>query len=114
LDVYFLDADGRDTYVDVTIVDAASDSLELERGRVHRDGAAASSAEDRKRLRYPGPSLVPFSIEALGRPGDAAATLLRSLAPTDPDERSVCLRDAWQSLSVLVQTWNAELLLSAA
>ncbi len=114
LDVFFVDAEGRDTYVDVTIVGAATVSLELERGRVNRDGAAASSAEDRKRLRYPGPSLVPFAIEALGRPGDAAATLLRSLAPTDPDERSACLHDAWQTLSVHVQTWNAELLMSAA
>ena len=36
----------------------------------------------------------------MGRPGADAVALLRSLAPTDPDERSQVLGTAWQSLSV--------------
>ena len=70
--------------------------------------------EDRKRVRYPGPALVPFVVEALGCCGPAASALLKSLAPADPEERSVVLEAAQQSLSVLVQTGNAELMLAAA
>ena len=83
------------------------------RARALRDEAAAERAEDGKRLRYPGPAFAPFAVEALGRPGDAPAQLLRSLAPTGPKGRSEVLADAWQTLSVIVQTRNAVLLLSA-
>ena len=79
-----------------------------------RGGARAARAEDGKRVRYPGADLVPFALEALGRPGRDASRFLRSLAPVDPELRSVALGAAWQSLSVLLQTENAELLLSAA
>ena len=113
LDVAYVDDGGRRVYVDVTVVDAATVMQDVERTRSRREGAAAARAEDQKRLRYPGPALVPFAIEALGRPGEAAEALLRSLAPVDLGRRSVVLGAAWQSLSVLVQTGNAELLLSA-
>ena len=65
-------------------------------------------------MRYPGPDLVPFAVEALGRPGRDAVAFLRSLAPPDPETRSVVLGAAWQALSVALQVGNAELLLSAA
>ena len=81
--------------------------------RAARSGAAAASMEDTKRRRYPGPNLIPFVVEAMGRPGDDAVALLRSFAPADPSERSVVLGSAWQALSVLIQMENAELLLSA-
>ena len=76
--------------------------------------AAAARAADGKRVRYPGPDLVPVALEALGRPGRDAVTFMRSLAPSDPETRSVVLGAAWQTLSVVLQTGNAELLLSAA
>ena len=79
-----------------------------------RSGAAAARAEDGKRLRYPGPSLVPFALEALGRPGQSAIAYLRSLAPTEPHARSKWLGSTWQTLSVLLQTGNAKLLVTAA
>ena len=101
-------------YLDITIVDAATVNPEQRRRRANHDGAAAARAEDTKRLRYPGPALVPFAVEALGRPGESAVNYLRSLAPVDPRARSKWLGSAWQTLSVLVQTGNARLLLTAA
>ena len=113
LDVVFTNHHGQRAYVDVVIPTAGSTNRETTRSRAARDGAAAARAEDGKRLRYPGPDLVPFAVEALGRPGRDAVSLLRSLAPSDPELRSVGLGAAWQSLSVVLQTANAELLLDA-
>ena len=56
---------------------------------------------------------MPFVVELLGRPGDDAISLLRSFAPSDPIERSRVLGDAWQTLSVRIQTAHAEQLLNA-
>ena len=71
-----------------------------------------------KRSRYPphknpGCSLVPFVVEALGRLSPDAEDLLRALAPVDKQTRSVVLRRAKQSLSVVIQTRLADLLLGA-
>ena len=101
-------------YLDVVIPDAATSNPEWRRRRACRDGVAAARAEDTKRLRYPGPGLVPFAVEALGRPGESAKAFMRSLAPVDAAERTVFLGSAWQTLSVLVQIGNAELLLAAS
>ena len=35
-------------------------------------------------------------------------TLLRALAPTDPEERSKVLGTAWQSISTIIQVANSE------
>jgi hypothetical protein len=113
LDVEFVDGHGRTRWVDVTVVDAATVTEDVERRRARLDGAAAAHAEDGKRIRYPGTNLVPFAIEALGRPGASAQALLRAWAPSDLAERSLELSSAWQELSVIIQTANAELLLSA-
>ena len=114
LDVAFNNHHGQRVYLDAVITTAATTNPETARSRAARDGAAAARSEDGKRLRYPGPDLVPFALEALGRPGRDAARFLRSLAPLDPERRSATLGATWQSLSVLLQTENAELLLSAA
>jgi hypothetical protein len=112
LDVTYVH-NGRRVFVDVSVVSARSNNAALRRTRAARDGAAAAREEDSKRLRYPGPDLRPFAVEALGRPGESAAALLRELAPAEPQERSAFLAKAWQDLSVLVQRGNAELLLRA-
>ena len=114
LDAVFNNCHGQRVYIDVVVAAAATTNPEMARSRAARDGAAAARAADAKRVRHPGPDLVPFAVEALGRPGRDAAALLRSLAPADPELRSAVLGAAWQSLSVLLQTENAELLLSAA
>ena len=114
LDVVFTNLRGQRVYLDVVVPTAGTTNPETARTRAARDGAAAARAADGKRLRYPGPDLVPFAIEALGRPGRDAIAFLRSLAPVDPESRSVALGAAWQALSVTLQMENTELLLSAA
>ena len=114
LHLVFSNHQGRRAYADIVNPTASSDTPELVRARAARDGAAAARAEDGKRLRYPGPDLIPFAIKALGRPGADAVSLLRAFAPTDPEERSQVLGAAWQSLSTVVQMANAELVMGAA
>ena len=114
LDVVFTNRHGQRVYLDVVVPTAGTTNTEMARARAKRDGAAAARAADGKRVRYPGPDLVPFAVEALGRPGKDAVSFLRSLAPADPELRSAVLGSAWQALSVALQVENAELLLSAA
>ena len=100
-------------WVDGAVVAAITVTADFRRSRAARDGAAAAREEDSKRARYLGPRLQPFVLEALGRPGGDAKAFLRSLAPAEPNERAEVLADAWQALSVVLQTANAENLLSA-
>ena len=62
---------------------------------------------------FPATPMVPFVVEALGRLSPEAHALLGAVAPADKKVRSQVLRTAKQTLSVLVQTGLAELLLSA-
>ena len=114
LDVVFTNHHGQRVHLDVVVPTAGTTNPEMARARARKDGAAAARAADGKRVRYPGPDLVPFAVEALGRPGRDAVSFLRTLAPADPEQRSVVLGAAWQALSATLQTENAELLLSAA
>ena len=57
--------------------------------------------------------MVPFAVEALGRLSPDVEDLLRSLAPVNKQTRSVVLRRDKQSVSVVIQTRLADLLLSA-
>jgi hypothetical protein len=98
LDVVFTNHHGQRVYLDVVVPTAGATNPEMARSRAERDGAAAARAADGKRVRYPGPDLVPFAVEALGRPGKDAVSFLRSLAPADPEQRSVVLGSAWQAL----------------
>ena len=76
LDVAFTNCHGQRTYIDVVVPTAGSTNVETVRARAVRDGAAAARAEDGKRVRYPGPDLIPFAIEALERPGKDAIAFL--------------------------------------
>ena len=114
LDVSFVDKHGRRVFVDVSVTDAASDDKERVRRRARADGVAADAQEDVKRLRYPGADMIPFVVEALGRPGESAIGLLRAQAPTDDAERSRALGQAWQALSVILQEELAESILTAS
>jgi hypothetical protein len=110
---------GRRTHVDVAIPTAATRSPGTERtARGDEYGRAAAQMVRDKRERYPpdknaGEGLVAFVVEALGRPSAEAAAFLRALAPTDPAQRAVVLRSAWQALSIIIQTRLAELHISA-
>ena len=115
LDVAFFDGEGRRAYADVAVTSAATTSAENLVKRARTDGSAASDMVRTKRSKYPqakSPS-VPFVVEALGRLSPEAHALLGAVAPADKKVRSQVLRTAKQTLSVLVQTGLAELLLSA-
>ena len=71
---------------------------------------------DVKRARYPpsGGELIPLAFEAGGRPADTTLAFVRGWgAAYEGTERSEVIRYAWQQLSCLLQTGNAEMILSA-
>lgn len=115
---------GAAMFVDVVVSAASSADPALLRRRARRPGRAASDAAAAKRRRYAaaGAALVPFALEAGGRPSDEAASLVRLCGSaytvthrTDDGEPAPCPTGRlWQELSVLLQLGNAELLLSAA
>ena len=97
---------------------AATTSADNLARRERTDGSAASEMVRTKRSKYPAAKspatpMVPFVVEALGRLSPEAHGLLAAIAPADKKVRSQVLRTAKQTLSVLVQTGLAELLLSA-
>jgi hypothetical protein len=112
-------AHGRRTHIDVAIPTAMTRSPGIERtARADEDGRAAAQMVRDKRERYPpdanpGEGLVAFVVEALGRPSAEAVAFLRALAPTDPAQRAVVLRSAWQAISIIINTRLAELHISA-
>ena len=118
LDVAFFDGEGRRAYADVAVTSAATTSADNLARRARTDGSAASDMVRTKRSKYPAAKspatpMVPFVVEALGRLSPEAHGLLGAVAPADKKVRSQVLRTAKQTLSVLVQTGLAELLLSA-
>ena len=118
LDVAFIDGEGRRAYADVAVTSAATTNPDNLAKRARTDGSAASDMVRSKQSKYPqdrspATPMVPFVVEALGRLSPEAQALLGAVAPADKKVRSQVLRTAKQTLSVLVQTGLAELLLSA-
>ena len=69
-----------------------------------------------KRRRYPpsGGELVPLVFEAAGRPADETVAFVRSWGvDLDSADRSRVIRYAWQQYSTVLQSGNAEMILSA-
>ena len=113
LDFVYDNVQGRRVYVDVAVVETRAVDPHEVRQRAATDGKAAAQEEDSKRLRYPGPSLIPFVLESMGRLGESADALLRALVPADQPDRAKILGAARQSLSVALQMANAELMVSS-
>ena len=117
LDVATRDAlTGRLLFVDVTVTCAYSGYEPRQRARARKDGLAVVTAVNGKRRRYPpsGGELIPMAWEDGGRPAEETVTYVRSWAHSfPPGERSEVIRYAWQQLSCLLQTGNAEMILSA-
>jgi TPR repeat protein len=118
LDVMCYDLRGRKTYVDVRFALADSKNAATLSARASTDGSAAAERVARKRRRYPadrcpGASLVPFVMEAHGRPSPEATAFLKAMVPFDFPDRTDVLARARRDLSVLTQTRLADLLLSA-
>jgi len=109
---------GVRTYIDVAYTNAASDCPTRRSKRAEADGIAAIEKVGKKLSTYPpeknpDAQLVPFVIEALGRPSAEAVAFLRAIVPTEASERSVLLSQAWRQISIISQTRLAELYLSA-
>ena len=117
LDVATRDAGtGHKIYVDTCVTCAHSGYEPRQRARAGKDGVAAADAVRGKRVRYPptGGNLVPLVFEAGGRPAEETVAFVRSWgADLDSAERSKVIRFAWQQYSTVLQTGNAEMLLSA-
>ena len=107
LDVVYEGQAGR-VYIDIAIVEAATASASASRQRAAGDGVAAAEEEDDKHRRYPGPDLVPFVLEAGGRLGEAAQSLIRSVTPRDLADRGREIASAKRTMSNLIQLGNAE------
>ena len=87
-----------------------------QQARAGRDGVAAADGGRSKRRRYP-PSwgeLVPLVFEAGGRPAEETVAWVRSWGlELDDADRSRVIRYAWQQYSNVLQSGNAEMILSA-
>ena len=109
-------ASGRKIFVDACVTCAHSGYEPRQRLRADRDGAAAADAVRGKRARYPpsGGELVPLIFEAGGRPAEETVAFVRSWGlEMGSAERSKVIRYAWQQYSTVLQSGNAEMILSA-
>ena len=87
-----------------------------QRAHAGKDGVAAADAVRGKRSRYPpaGGELVPLVFEAGGRPAEETVAFVCSWAvDLDEAERAQVIRFAWQQYSRVLQSGNAEMILSA-
>ena len=117
LDVATRDATtGNKIFVDAMVTCAHCGFGPRQQARAHKDGVAAADAVRGKRLRYPpsGGELVPLVFEAGGRPAEETVAYVRSLGHgLEGAERTQLLRYAWQQYSTVLQSGNAEMILSA-
>ena len=97
-------------YIDVTIMDALSVDTALERQRSKRNGVAASAAEDKKLIKYPGPATVPLAIESYGRIGQAGMAWLRAAYSSHPG----LLQELLNELAALVHSHTSSMILAAS
>ena len=101
-----LESGGRRLWLDVAVVTVPTVS---EQGKIRRarvDGAAARREENSKKSKYRGLA-TPFVLEALGRPGDIARSILGRFAVDQGQGVSTDVSEAWQSLSAILQAESA-------
>ena len=107
---------GRTVFIDWSITCEHSTYQPRKQARSNKDGLAAMNQVDEKRRRYPpaGGELVPMVFESNGRPSEEAASFIRSYGHALPAaERSEVVSTAWRQISRILQTGNAEMILSA-
>ena len=100
--------------IDISVTDAVSASPKYNNSHARHDGNAATTREHDKQRRYHHhPNLIPFVFETGGRWGTTAEAWIKSIAPTDPDERSECLAQLRYTLSTTLQRSVADAILTA-
>ena len=97
-------------YIDVTVVDVLSTDLALERQRAKRPGIAAQTAEDKKLVKYPGPTTVPFAVESYGTIGTAGMAWLRFAYQAKPHALQALLNE----ISALTQSHSSSMIMAAS
>lgn len=103
-----LESGGRRLWLDVAVVNVATANVAERLRRAKMDGAAARHEEGSKRSKYRGLA-TPFVVEAHGRPGDVARSILGRFAVDQGRGVSADVAEAWQSLSAIVQAESAAL-----
>ena len=103
-----LESGGRRLWLDVAIVNVMTINPGERPRRAKLDGAAARREESAERSRYRGLA-TPFVIEAHGRPGDFARSVIGRFARDSELGNSTEVGMAWQSLSAIVQSESAAL-----
>ena len=104
-----VDLDGTSWLVDVSIVDVLSTDMALERQRAVRDGGAASGMEDKKRSKYPGPTVVPIIVESYGRMNVSGLAWLRRVYTGQPEK----LQSLLCAISAHVQSHTSAMIRAA-
>ena len=99
-------------HIDLTIVSATAREA-LGKGSATKDGAAARSAEARKRAKYPLCAVLPFVLEDHGRLGEDALSFIRKIAPREAAARSDAIRRLHQSLGATMQRYAADAIIAA-
>jgi len=112
LDVAFRSG-GVQQYVDVVVTSPVSADGARNRRNAATDGAAAESAEQGKRRRYPHPELTPLAVETLGRLGTVAQAFAKTWATRDPSNRSVAIVGFYRRVATALQQHNGDMLLAA-
>ena len=113
LDIYTTIND-RQYLIDISVTDAVSDCPVRTNSRSSTDATAAMEREQQKRTRYQNdPRLVPFVFEVGGRWGPTAEAWIKTIAPTDPDERATALAQLRYELSTSLQRSNADMIITA-
>ena len=103
-----LESGGKRLWLDVAIVNVMTINAGERLRRAKLDGAAARHEEGAKRSRYRGLA-TPFVIEAHGRPGNFARSVIGRFARDSELGSSTDVALAWQSLSAIVQSGSAAL-----
>ena len=113
LDIYTTIND-RQYLIDISVTDAVSDCPVRTNSRSSTNATAAMEREQQKRTRYQNdPRLMPFVFEVGGRWGPTAEAWIKSVAPTDPTERTHDLTHLRYELSTSLQRSNADMIITA-
>ena len=95
--------------IDISVTDAVSQCSKHTNANAHHDATAAKAREHDKRQRYKhDPQLIPFVLETGGRWGPTAEAFIRTVAPTDTNERAESLTTLRYNLSTSLQRDSAE------
>ena len=113
MDIYTT-IDDRQFLIDISVTDAVSNCPVRTTSRSNNNSTAAMEREQQKRARYQhDPRLIPFVLEVGGRWGPTAEAWIKTLAPTDPTERSTALAQLRYELSTSLQRSNPDMIITA-